>query len=169
MPGVDAAFDASAWSDFAVMVGGASAALAGLIGVALSISVEQILASAYLPRRAAGALLLTITPLVVAVILLVPDQSTTAVGVELLVAGGVLGAALAVAINPKGRSSHQSLPVWGVGTALPAVLLIASILVAGIGVVTESLGGLYWLPPGLVLALLGGVLQAWVLLIEIRR
>jgi modulator of FtsH protease len=81
----------------------------------------------------------------------------------------VLGTALAVAINPKGRSAHQSLPVWGIGTALPAVLLIAAVLIAGIGVVTESLGGLYWLPAGLVLALLGGVLQAWVLLIEIRR
>jgi len=32
-----------------------------------------------------------------------------------------------------------------------------------------ALGGLYWLPVAAVAALVGGLLQAWVLLIEILR
>ena len=49
-------YSIEAWSDFAVMTGGASAALAGLLIVAMSINVEQILAFADLPERAAAAL-----------------------------------------------------------------------------------------------------------------
>ena len=50
-------YSIEAWSDFAVMTGGASAALAGLLIVAMSINVEQILAFADLPERAAAALI----------------------------------------------------------------------------------------------------------------
>jgi modulator of FtsH protease len=166
---VDAAVDPEAWSDFAVMIGGASAAIAGLLVVALSISVEQILASTYLPRRAAAALVLSISPLVLAVLVLIPDQSATSLGVELLAAGVLLGCGLGRAIRPQGRSTHQSLPVWAVGSAMPVALMVVPTLLAGAGLVVDGLGGLYWLPVAVLAAILGGVSQAWVLLIEIRR
>ncbi len=34
---------------------------------------------------------------------------------------------------------------------------------------TETLGGLYWLPIGVIAAFLGALLNAWALLIEILR
>lgn len=164
---MDAAYDQQLWHEFAVMVGGASAALAGLIGVALSISVDQILANAYLPRRAGAALIMTITPLLVAVVLLVPNTSKTALGVELLVIA--LLAALALGVAVSARSPEQPVVMWAIGTLVPVALLVVSTVLAGAGVISESLGGLYWVPIAVVAALLGGVLHAWVLLIEIRR
>ncbi len=34
---------------------------------------------------------------------------------------------------------------------------------------TETLGGLYWLAPGIILSIAAGVSNAWVLLVEILR
>ena len=39
----------------------------------------------------------------------------------------------------------------------------------GVGLLTESLGGLYWLPAAVAVGLLGGLTNAWVLLVEILR
>ena len=43
------------------------------------------------------------------------------------------------------------------------------IVAAGVGVMGWGVGGLYWLVVGVVLSLLVGVLDAWVLLVEIHR
>jgi hypothetical protein len=51
----------------------------------------------------------------------------------------------------------------------PAVALALGPLLAGIGVLTTSIGGLYWIPAAMVVALLGGLFNAWVLMIEIIR
>jgi hypothetical protein len=42
-------------------------------------------------------------------------------------------------------------------------------LVAGVSLLLQAGGGLYWLVPGVVLCLLVAVLNAWVPLIEILR
>jgi hypothetical protein len=42
-------------------------------------------------------------------------------------------------------------------------------LVAGASLIPGAGGGLYWLVPGIVFALLEAVLDAWVLLVEILR
>jgi hypothetical protein len=43
------------------------------------------------------------------------------------------------------------------------------IAVAGIALAAESLGGLYWLVPGTLLAFTIGLANAWVALVEILR
>ena len=43
------------------------------------------------------------------------------------------------------------------------------VIVAGASLVSQRGGGLYWLVPGIVLLLGVGVINAWVLLIEILR
>ena len=48
-------------------------------------------------------------------------------------------------------------------------LTIVPTLLAGVGVLISGLGGLYWLPVITLAALLGSLLQAWVLLIEVLR
>lgn len=46
---MNTAYDATDWNDFFVMAGGAGAALAGLLFVAVSFNHEQILANPTLP------------------------------------------------------------------------------------------------------------------------
>ena len=42
-------------------------------------------------------------------------------------------------------------------------------VIAGISLLAESGGGLYWVLAGIVGAIVGGVANAWVLLVEILR
>jgi hypothetical protein len=71
---VDAGLDPAAWSDFAVAVAGAAAALSGLLFVAVSINLSRILAFSNLPARAAQTLIMLVTPLVVSLLVLIPAQ-----------------------------------------------------------------------------------------------
>jgi hypothetical protein len=166
---VDSSFDPGEWSDFAVAVSGATAALAGLLVVSISINVREIASDRNLPPRAGAALVMLVTPLVAAVCLLIPSQSQEVLGAELLAVGVVAGALLTAFSWPRDLAPHRTVTSWFVGQALPGVLIVVPLLIAGIGVLTSGLGGLYWLPVSVVFAVVGGLGQAWVLLIEILR
>jgi hypothetical protein len=166
---VDAAYDADVWAGFAGAVVSAAAALAGLLFVSISINIRHILAGRGISGRAAHALILLTTPLVLSLAVLVPGQSDTALGVELLVIAAVVGTGLGWLSRPSRRTAEQPLFSWIISTALPTVALTASPLLAGVGLMTVSLGGLFWYPAAVVLGLLGGLLNAWVLLVEILR
>ncbi len=166
---MDAAYATEPWHEFAVMVGGAAAALAGLLVVAMSINIEQIVAEKALPRRAAAALIMTVFPSILSMCILIPDQSTDVLGIELILLAAALGASVPRFNRPSTRTGHQTVRQW-VGSALiPMLLLLVPLLLAGIGMITTSLGGMYWLPVAVFAALFGGLVQAWVLLVEIRR
>jgi hypothetical protein len=163
------AYETQAWSDFGVAVAGAGAALAGLLFVALSINLDRILAGYRLTARAGSTLILLGTPLLIALLLLIPDQSDAALGWELVVLGVLSGGALAALNPPWLRAPEQHLSWWVAINATPMLLLAASTIIAGIGTMTESLGGLYWLPAGIIAALVAALENAWVLLVEILR
>jgi hypothetical protein len=52
------------------------------------------------------------------------------------------------------------------GSSSIAALLIA---VAGLTLVLQAPGGLYWLVPGILLCTLRALMDSWVLLVEINR
>jgi|tagenome__1003787_1003787.scaffolds.fasta_scaffold20794172_2 hypothetical protein len=60
------------WGDFAVIIGGASAAMVGLLFVAVSIKVEVIVHSVALRARAAQTMTLFLVVVLAAVILGIP-------------------------------------------------------------------------------------------------
>jgi hypothetical protein len=70
------------WDNFFTAEAGASAALAGLIFVGLSINIAKIISIPRLPRRAIQALIVLLMVLVVSLILLIPGQSIVEVGSE---------------------------------------------------------------------------------------
>ncbi len=75
------------WANFFVAEVGASAALAGLIVVAISINLTRILAFPPLPARAAESLLMLTGALVLASFGLMPGQPLAMFGVEVLAIG----------------------------------------------------------------------------------
>src|SRR5271170_7159205 len=77
----------SGWENFFVAEAGASAALAGLLFVAVSINLTRILAFPHLPGRAAEALIVLLSVLTSATFGLVPNQGAAALGAELLATG----------------------------------------------------------------------------------
>ena len=77
----------AAWSGFFAAEAGATAALAGLIFVGVSISLPRVLAHAALPGRAAESLIQMVGGLIVATLGLIPAQPLGWFGAEVLVTG----------------------------------------------------------------------------------
>jgi hypothetical protein len=161
------AYDASAWTDMFVAAAGASAALAGLVFVAVSINIERILALEGMPDRALQTLIQLLAVVVFSLLALAPGQSNTTLGLELVALAIPLTLASSWLIS-------RALKARGGGTLLdPRVFVIATgtvpFVVAGVSLILDAGGGLYWLLAGVVAAVIGGVLNAWVLLVEILR
>lgn len=85
------AYDPAEWTDLFVAAAGASAALAGLVFVAVSINIERILRFSGLPERALETLLLLVGVLIASIIGLIPGQGRAALGSELLAAALFFG------------------------------------------------------------------------------
>jgi hypothetical protein len=81
------AYSTHGWGELLLAEAGASAALAGPLFVAISINLERILQGTGLPGRAGEAIVLLVAVLVVSTLGLVPGQSPTVLGAELLGAG----------------------------------------------------------------------------------
>jgi modulator of FtsH protease len=162
-----AAYDPSAWSDLFVATAGAAAALAGLVFVAVSINIARILELAGVPERGLQTVLLLLGAVVVSVLGLVPQRPGT-FAVELIGASAVLLSFLALTTRSTlaGTRGH---PGWITSRVLILVPGSAAYLIGGISLLTGSGGGLAWVVVGIIGALVGAVLNAWVLLVEILR
>jgi hypothetical protein len=162
------AYDVSEWSDLFVASAGAGAALAGLVFVAVSINVERILSLRGLPERALATVLLLVSVVLVSIIGLIPGQTSTATGVELLIESLALGLTIAAVSRPSLPSRHEPRAWLVARVVLPASGTLPFVIGA-ISLIAETGGGLYWTVAGILFAIGGGVANAWVLLIEILR
>jgi hypothetical protein len=155
------------WGNFFVAEAGASAGLAGLLFVAVSINLSRILAFPQLPGRAAEALISILSVLVVASCGLIPGQGLRAFGVEAVASGlVVLMAETGIQLGARKHRHVQDRPLMRTVTAqLPAVPFV----VGGAILLHGEPSGVYWFAAGSMASLAGGVFSAWVLLVEIQR
>jgi hypothetical protein len=161
------AYDPSEWTDLFVASAGASAALTGLVFVAVSINIDRILKLPGVPARALATLLLLLGVLVVSLVGLVPELSRTALGLLLL--GQALIWTVAVAVMGYRSLVALDRREWIASRTLPLALGTLPFVVGGLSVLAETGGGLYWTFAGILGATLAAVLTAWVLLVEILR
>jgi hypothetical protein len=161
------AYSAQEWSELFIASAGASAALTGLLFVAVSVNIERILKFPGLPERALQTLLLLLSAVLISLIALIPGQSTTALGVELLVVSlgfGVPIFTLLIKTMPDAREYVH--PVAHLSLVLPGTL---PLLIGSVSLLALAGGGLYWIVAGILGAILGASANAWVLLVEILR
>jgi hypothetical protein len=163
------ALSAADWTGFATAVAAAAATLAGLLFVAVSIHLRQILEFPNLPGRAGQTLIMFVTPLLVALLVLVPGQPRAAFGWELVITGLIIGALQLRIDRLAGRSERETQASWLLTRVIPAVVTCACVVAAGLSLLAGGGGGLYWLVPAVLLATVSGLVNAWVLLIEILR
>jgi modulator of FtsH protease len=162
-------YAAEHWAAFGVATAGAAAALAGLLFVAISINLERILQFPSLPHRAAQTVILFALPLLVSLLLIVPGQPRAALGSELLVIGVVAGTFMLVADARTPMSEQETKITRAFARILPPVVSCGCLAVAGATLITEAGGGLYWVVPAVLAAVIFGLINAWVLLVEILR
>jgi len=162
------AYDVSEWSDLFVAAAGAGAALAGLVFVAVSINIDRILNLPGVPARALATVLMLLVVVCVSIAALIPGQSHTALGIELLLLTGGFGAFSAVLFR-RSLADHEVSPINVAGRLILEAIAIVPLVVGSASILVEGGGGLYWIAGGIVGAIAGAVSNAWVLLVEILR
>ena len=150
------------WQDFAEMTGGASAALTGLLFVAVSVNASRIAGHQGLRASAAQTLVLFMAPLVMAAALLAPDQADWALGAE-LIAVGLITSWILLAIRRVKRSltddDRNLIAIFN--RRGPNVMVMLLFVASGIILACGQPNGLYLLLPASLVALASGVLNAW--------
>ena len=157
------------WDTFFAAEAGAAAALTGLFFVAISINISEIVHDQVLPGRAGETIAMLTGALIVAGLLVIPDQSLRSSGVEVLAVGtvtwliplAVQSRAARLGKLDRGRSFPFRVAVAQAAT-LPAVL-------GGVLLIVGSTAGLALLAVGILATFVVSILNAWVLLIEILR
>ena len=164
-----ATYDPVPWSAFLQTAASASAALIGLLFVAISINLRDIVEDQRLVARSGKALLSLIGALFASLLCLAPQPPTRLLAAELMVLGLVLWAIVLYLL----RSSIRETPyisafhrVWHIALAYGSTL---PFLFAGLSIWRHRGGGLYWMLAGFLFALFAPLADAWVLLIEIQR
>jgi hypothetical protein len=162
-----ASYTALPWHDFFMGTIGAAAALTGLLFVAISINLEQILKYPQLPGRAAGTLGTLVSSLVVSGFALAPGQGERALGIEIAVAGGIV-AIQAVWVS-HGKETPDEPRSWQIEHLATLLLPSVALIVGGMSLVAGEGGGFYWVFAAILLAFVSASINAWVLLVEIKR
>jgi len=165
---LEPAYRIDEWSELFVAVAGAGAALAGLVFVAVSINIERILKLPGVPARALATVLLLLVAVIASIFGLAPGQSTTTLGIELLVTGLVAAGMIGRLVLQSERAAERTRTSRLANRAMTAAGTVPFAL-AGASLIAEAGGGLYWVLAGVVAALTGAVVNAWVLLVEILR
>jgi hypothetical protein len=159
----------SDWQTFFSAELGALATLTGLVVVAISINLSRILAVANLPSRAGESLVMLVGALVVVSVALVPSQPPILLGVAFSLIG--LVAFIAPATNQIRLWNLQEGVTSAKKYVRLAVTTIASLpfVVAGGCLIFGAAGAFYWVAVGVIVSLVAGVWNSWILLIEILR
>jgi len=159
----------SDWSGFFSANVGASAALVGLVTVAISINLTRILAFEHLPARAGESLWILTAVFTICEIALFPRVSQTtlgAVAVALAIVSLLFGARNQWASRSvAGAVAIDRQIIGGIGRLAAS----APIGVGGALLLLHAPDGVSWIAAGVVTSLAVSVMNAWVLLVEIIR
>jgi hypothetical protein len=162
-------YNPAEWQSFLVAMISAAAALTGLLFVAVSINLDNILKGGrFLSARAAETLANLLLVLVSAALALVP-QSSRLVGVEILVVAVPLLGITTWSQIAHFRTHRDDPTLWSISRTTASAFATMPASLAGLSLVLQWGGGFYWLVPTALLGITGAVYSAWVLLIEIVR
>lgn len=155
------------WDSFAVVIGGAAAALIGLLFVSVSIRIEVISASPDFRNRGAATLCLFGSVLLVAILLVIPGQRGWELGVQLLVLAVGLGGVLWW-LNRRATAHPSEQPISPIlATVSPDSITTLLLLVAGTLLLAGVDDGVYVVIPAVIAAIIGGIVSAWLFLIRV--
>ena len=155
------------WSEFAVAMAGAAAALAGLIIVAMSVNIDRILKAPSVAARGASAIGSLVIGVGAGCLMLIPGQPLWVFGLEVIVGAALLWGLWGVMLREvlaDARPGMPSFPRYSILFIAPALYTVGGVLALLGGV-----AGIAWVAAGAIVSIIVGVVVAWIALVEILR
>lgn len=157
------------WSEFNVALVGATAALAGLVIVAASVNIADIVKESSLTARLAAGIAGLVLALAGSAIGLVPDIPAPAYGVAMAVCALVAAVFAAVATRRIYENRHPQNRLKLLKSLLGFLPPLAYV-VGGVLLVAGRVGaGLVALAAGSIVAIVAALLVSWIVLVEVLR
>jgi hypothetical protein len=165
------AYDPSAWQNFFVMTGGASAALAGLLFVAMSLQARAIMANRFFSARAVGTLTSLASQLLISGAVLIPGQPLLLLGAEVEAAALFFVALLIFQILTRDRVAPAVAARWThrLMETVGGTLWLVLFNVAGVSLLLHAGGGLYLLAVVMFFMFAWNIYIAWILITEVSE
>src|SRR5450432_3835425 len=133
------------WNSLFAATAGASATLTGLLFVGVSINLAKVLSIPALPERALISMLLLLTILIFSILLLVPKQSFTVLGIRILVLAGIAWAIiLKVDFKDTASIAKEFKRHYILNAVLDQIAIIAYVI-SGIVILVGGERGLYYI------------------------
>jgi hypothetical protein len=165
----DPAYSFASWADFLSAEVQASAALTGLLFVAISINLKTIVSEPLLVPRAAKGLTSLVGVMVAASLCLVPGQHIALLGSELTILGAIVWWSVTGSHRAASRNNPHITNRQRFFQAALTQLSAIPFVISGVTLMCHRGGGFYWLVPAVIISLVAALMDSWVLLIEIMR
>ncbi|MFE1644313.1 hypothetical protein ACFM35_01885 [Microbacterium sp. P01] len=157
-----------AWSEFNVAMVGATAALAGLVIVAASVNIADIVKASSLTSRLASGISSLVLAIVGSAVGLVPGLGLSAYGI-IMIAGALVAAVFAGAATRRiAENRHPENRLRALKAALGFAAPL-SYVVGGLLLLTDAPAGLAWFAAGSLIAIIAALLISWIVLVEVLR
>ncbi|MGO2541477.1 MAG: hypothetical protein ACTH8J_10045 [Specibacter sp.] len=156
------------WKEFNLAVVGAASALAGLVIVATSVNITDIIKSRTLTARLGSAIAALVVALVVAALGLMPGITASWFGILVLVLTAVL---LVFQVQTMRLLATDHAPQGGAHweKSLVGLLPIAAYAAAGVLGLAGAPATYYAAATGAIFAIMASIIISWVALVEVLR
>ena len=155
-----------AWSNFAVVAGGAAAALVGLLFVSVSIRADAISHSLALRSRLAQVLTIFLGILISCMLVSLPNPADWVLGVELVVTAVVVATSLILLGRRARRDRERDALERMLDRINPNVVTSVLIGLSGVALLFGIESGLFFLALAVVVGFVGGAFGAWLVLVR---
>ena len=161
-------YDAAAWHDYFLMVGGGAAALTGLVFVAMSLHLDQIALNPAHRHRARTVLTGLTAVFIRCALVLMAGQNGQAVAVELIVVLIGVEIVLYRSISQALQATDRSDPalLW---RTIGSFACLVTEQAGALALFFDNAGGLYVVGIGMMSSFVFMVTGAWLLIIGVRR
>lgn len=156
------------WSEFNVAMVGATAALAGLVIVAASVNIGEIVKARSLTARLGAGIATLVLAIVASGLGLMPTITPLWFGILLLVSAAAAGVFQMLASRAI-FADHDPAARAKLAKSVFGFLPIGLYVVAAISIMLGHPAGLSFAAAGCILAIVAGILVSWVVLVEVLR
>lgn len=160
--------DAQSWSGFMSVAAGLAATLSGLVFLAVSINLQQVIRTPGIATLALESLTQLFGAMIIGLIALTPGQSSVMLGAEVTSLTCVLWL-LQTRWQLSFLRQHHRPWRWTANRFLRTQLACLPLFFAGVFLWSGRPSGFFWFVPGMPAAFIAGVTNAWVLLVTIVR